>query len=459
MTVTAPLASSGTSLVSAGASTTGRLLDSLRWLIRLRWVAFVGVTLTVAAAAAAGTVSSVGPLVVVVVVLAGCNSVFLWRAGRLTDETPPGQVTREIEVQIVVDLMVLTAVLRWSGGVDNPFVAFYVFHAALAAMLLPLRRALLIGCFAIALHGFELVGTAAGWFPHVPVLFGASHLHEALHEEASWRSGLFITGYLGAFTGTQFGVIYFVGTIARRHREAESRRLEHERVARSRERLARIGTVAGGVAHAVRNPLHGLVNCIDILRRGGADAEILELMDEGLQRIERITQRLLVLGRDEPLRPTPTDLGELADDAMRLARVAARECGVGLELEVEGGPLIALVDPDRLSEAIVNLIDNSVHASPDGATVTVRLTRVGATAVLEVADRGPGMTPEVCARAFDPFFTTKAVGEGTGLGLAITRKLVEDHGGDITLGDRAGGGAAVRLVLPIDGPVVATRVA
>lgn len=436
---------------AADLGTTARLAESLHWLIRLRWIAVGGVTVVVALAALAGSVVALAPLIGVVALLGSANAAFAWRAGRVDENTPPAAIERAILAQILFDLVCLTAFLRWSGGTDNPFASFYVFHAALAAMLLPLRRAILVGTVAVLFHASELVATALDLIDHVPVLFGPTHLHEALHGMMSWRSSAFVIAYLVAFATTQFGVVYFVGTLAQRQREAERRRIHHEQVARSRERLARIGAIAAGVAHSVRNPLHGLLSCVDILKgTPGADEDILALMDEGVRRIDRVTGSLLSLGRDEPRQVTPTDLTELGENAARLVRVTARDRDVQIEVSRSGELGTRPVDADRLTETLVNLLDNAVHASPAGSTVELLLERDSATGAVrfEVLDRGVGIPEEMRERVFDAFFTTKPVGEGTGLGLAIARRVVEEHGGEVHVEARPGGGTRVIATLP-----------
>lgn len=430
----------------------GGLRDSLSWLVRLRWFGVVVVAGSVAVAQLASSSVAALPLMGGAMALAGVNLLFAARLRRFSDGASRRVLEREATAQLIGDLLALTFVLRWSGGVDNPFAAFYVFHSALSAILLPMRRAFVIGAVGVGLHALELVASATGALPHVPVPFGEGHVHEALHgllgEAENWRSWLFIGSYLAAFVTTQFGVIYLVGTLARRHRDAEEQRCKHRRIARSRERLARLGAMAGGVAHAVRNPLHGVMNCVAILRDAGADAEILQLMEEGTRRIERVTQRLLAFGRDEALRLQPINAGALLDDTVRMVRAAGHARRVVIQQEIPEGPVIFSVDVDRVNEALVNLIDNAVQASPEGGTVTVRLAPTRESVVIEVMDRGSGFPRELRERLFDPFFTTKAVGVGTGLGLAIARAVAEGHGGAIVLDDNPGGGAKVSLVLP-----------
>ncbi len=105
----------------------------------------------------------------------------------------------------------------------------------------------------------------------------------------------------------------------------------------------------------------------------------------------------------------------------------------------------------ELNQVWTNLLDNALDAMPDGGTLTLGVHPDGDALVVEVGDTGPGMPPEVAARAFDAFYTTKDVGKGTGLGLDIARRVVvERHGGEITI-DPSAAGTTVRVRLPLTG--------
>jgi signal transduction histidine kinase len=107
----------------------------------------------------------------------------------------------------------------------------------------------------------------------------------------------------------------------------------------------------------------------------------------------------------------------------------------------------ALVNEDKLLQVVLNLVGNALQATSDGGRVRVGVIRDGEHAVLEVQDDGPGIPPEVVERIWEPFFTTKGA-KGTGLGLGITRRIVEEHGGRISVRTRPNEGAMFRVELP-----------
>jgi len=236
---------------------------------------------------------------------------------------------------------------------------------------------------------------------------------------------------------------------------AEALRRTHERIALSRGRMARVGELAAGVAHAIRNPLHGLLNSIEIFqsRVSPEDAvatQILPLMREALERIERVTRRLLSLTRDVKVAPRSTDVGALLAEVQRLVAGHADQKGVALAFEKSDLPEVVL-DPERVGEALANVIGNAIDASGPGDVVTVRArfeADPSPTVIVEVEDDGEGIAADDLPRILDPFFTTKPVGEGSGLGLAITRQVMEEHDGTVEVQSELGKGTLVRLSFP-----------
>ena len=247
-------------------------------------------------------------------------------------------------------------------------------------------------------------------------------------------------------------------------KRAEMLQHEHERIALSRERMARVGELSAGVAHTIRNPLHGVLNCLEIISAQTAHGELassdmLSLMRDGLERIEKVTRRLLALTREAEPERHSTYLGDLLSDVLDLMAVHAGARQVSLN--VEAGFLgEAMLNADRVMEGLTSVVSNAIDVCEPGGRVTVRSQlRAGPPAVLvvEVEDTGQGISEEHLPRVLDPFFTTKPIGEGSGLGLAITRRVMDEHGGDIEIRSQVGQGTCVRLLFPDPLPAALPR--
>jgi|GEM_PF-1285561 len=239
------------------------------------------------------------------------------------------------------------------------------------------------------------------------------------------------------------------------------------------QRLAATGKLASGIAHEINNPLGGMRSAVKALQRGDLDAaktaEYLELVQDGLARVEETVKKVLQF---TPRTPTPkaTDLRDVARKAAALARHRLDRHDVRYVETIPSVPVRVYGDAHELQQVALNLLLNAADAipfplaphpdgSPRAGRVELTVREEGESAILEVTDDGVGMTPDVQAQCFDLFFSTKDVGEGTGLGLAVVHNIVTNHGGRIDLESALGQGSRFRVVLPRDSapvdPVVA----
>lgn len=252
--------------------------------------------------------------------------------------------------------------------------------------------------------------------------------------------------HLGLFTG-------FLRDISdRKKTEAEKEKIAG--IAAGRERMAVLGEVAAGVAHEFRNPLHGVLNCVKILRsRVSKDESIqrwLNLQEEGLQRMDLISARLLRLGRDEMSPRILIDPAEVIRSSISFVQARAHKMGIEISSRISERLKPLSVDPERISEALLNLLTNSLDACQKGGAIEISADsdeQPGMIAIT-VKDSGAGIPDDVRNRVFEPFFTTKPIGKGSGLGLALVKKIVDQHGGSVTLDSQPGKGTTVRMVLP-----------
>jgi signal transduction histidine kinase len=219
------------------------------------------------------------------------------------------------------------------------------------------------------------------------------------------------------------------------------------------EKMAAIGTLAAGVAHEVNNPLGGVLTCIDNMRADPDDREMreryLELIHDGIKRIERTVANLLNLSRQRGMHPEPTSINHNLRHVAELTAYQLRKAGVDVRFELDPDEPRVMADHFQMEQLFLNLVLNALQAMPQGGTLTLRTSRRDAVVVAEVSDSGVGIPEAVRDRIFDPFFTTREVGAGTGLGLAVSDSIVAAHGGRIEVDSRVGEGTAFRVTLPV----------
>lgn len=254
-----------------------------------------------------------------------------------------------------------------------------------------------------------------------------------------------------------------IGRHLRRERAAERR-------ARAAERLAELGSMTGGLAHEIKNPLSTvglnaqlLKEGIDSLQIDEADRTRLIRRAESLQReVERLRGILtdfLEFAGQTRLDTAPGDLNQIVDELVDFFLPQAQRVGVRLSARLAPGRLEANLDAPLIKQAVLNLLLNAVQAMDSGDAPgsiprgeLILKTERGSdadgrpTVILHVIDTGPGMEPETIRRLFEPYFTTKS--GGTGLGLPTARKLIEHHGGRMEVHSEPGRGTDFTVTLP-----------
>lgn len=234
-------------------------------------------------------------------------------------------------------------------------------------------------------------------------------------------------------------------------------RTSHEQLARA-ERLAALGTLAGGIAHEFHNVIGGIRGCASELLADARDPDSQETLRVILRAADRATgivQQLLRFARRSLDQRGPVDLARLAEDALRLCEPAARRQGVQVVRELADGAVIQ-GDGDALHQVLVNLLTNALQAMPQGGRLVVRCHRTERGGRLEVVDSGTGIAAADLPHLFEPFFTTKDRGDhtrrGTGLGLSVSYGIVSAHGGTIAVDSAPGQGSTFRVELPATPP-------
>jgi two-component system, NtrC family, sensor histidine kinase HydH len=211
----------------------------------------------------------------------------------------------------------------------------------------------------------------------------------------------------------------------------------------ARRHLAQLGEMSAVLAHEIRNPLASLKGHAQLLSEKLDDPALSARVDRVVQealRLESLTNDLLDFARSGGIQVVA------ANPADVLMNAVAATTPDRIETSIVGAPAIWPIDPARIQQLLINLIDNALSATPYPANVEVRVCREGDALLYAVRDHGPGVPDGERSRVFEPFHTTKL--RGTGLGLAVAKRIADLHGGRIDIADSPGGGAEFRVLLP-----------
>jgi signal transduction histidine kinase len=446
------------------------LIARTAWLIRLRWWAVAGTTLAVGL----GAVGFPGKLPLValwgvtafVVLYNLAFSLYFSRSKRRTS----GRLRLRLavglaQVQIVLDLVALAALVHLTGGAENPAVLFFVFHVIVASILLPRRvsygMAGLAALLFAAVAGLEYVG----FLPHYPF---------PLLQVALYREPLYVLALGIALTLTLFLVAYFTTSITARLRERDRELMDSNRTCQVRStelerlndelrRLDRERTrLMVLVTHELRAPISTIYSALELALAGYASPEKTRKVLGRAQ--SRASDLLTLIGelldltrvREQEAQPpgvTEVQLADVLRDVVEFMRVEAE--GKDLDLEVDIAPGLAPVKalPDQAKLVWTNLLSNAIKYSRPGGRVHVSLRQEGGRVVGSVADTGIGIATEDLPHVFDEFFRAgnarQVSPHGTGVGLAIVRRIVENWGGAIWVEAEPDRGSTFTFAAPV----------
>lgn len=265
--------------------------------------------------------------------------------------------------------------------------------------------------------------------------------------QAANRRILWVTGLTFAALLVSIGsLLWFAALEVRRARASQARQ----------SRLALMGTMAASVAHEIRNPLNALTLAIDYLKRraraaAGAlpSAELaddLTSMQHEVNRLEQVVRDFADLSKEPRIELQSTSLRGAIEHVIKLFGPLARSREIDLCARYDDGGLTVNADVRRMEQVLVNLVKNALEATAAGGRVEVRTAADAGRLAIEVVDNGAGIAPERQALLFEPFQSSRA--QGLGLGLFLSKRLVEAHGGTLSLRSRPGAGTTVRIVLP-----------
>lgn len=226
-----------------------------------------------------------------------------------------------------------------------------------------------------------------------------------------------------------------------------------QRRTRQAERLAELGTLTGGLAHEIKNPLSTIQLNLQLLREdlpedpgNGRILSRLTTVQKEASRLRDILDDFLRFAGKMELSRKPTDVNALLEEMVDFFHPQALAQRVQLRLRPAEGPLVVPLDEKLIKQALLNLLINALHATPQGGDIILSASRGDGGAVIDIIDTGRGIEPDALGKIFDAYYSTKKGGHG--LGLAISKRIIEEHGGRIGAVSEVGKGTDFWIELP-----------
>ena len=422
------------------------LSNRVRWLINLRWIFCFGVIAVIwLSSSVFKVVSSSGPLYVIASIIMFYNILFmLSERHRMFG----GQnLNKHILAQMILDQISLSLLLYFSGVPYNPFFFYYVFHIAIAALLLigwaPYVLASLASCLAAVVMMLGYLGYA----PASAFSLDTGSYHTAVL--GNGPHGAYLVGFFVALTSTLGITVYFTSSVQRYLSQVQS-------IIRQKEKMLGCGQLVAGIAHQISNPLDGIENCLQTIGRSVEDdahlTEYVQLMAEALERIERTIKSVQAFAGPHGITQQDIDVNKAIEAVVQLLE---HNISQKIQLVTELGKVPQVRGHlHTLQEVIFNLCTNALAAMPDGGKLCLRSLVLEADTfrqfkrvAIEVADTGCGIPESNIDKIFEPFFTTRKDAGGTGLGLALCRILMSEMDGQIEVSSVPKQMTVFRLIL------------
>lgn len=420
------------------------------WLVTLRWYATAGLTgLLVIGYLFLPDRIPLGGGIVLVVILLAINLVFFGY-----DHThPPNKLTREanfVRVQIIADLLTLTGVIHLSGGIQSPFIIFYVFLIIIASTIFELRRdPFIVASIAVVLFSSVVFGEYTGWFRHFN-LFAL----ETTPLQTFFTLGVFL---ITIFFSTYLGV-----TLMGRHQKVKNLIIEKNRQLEnaSQERLKFFRFVS----HELKSPIIAIQSSVNVvldLMNEHLPAKAIDMLNRAKNRSEQmmdIVKDLLIisyeqqeLGNEPPEWVSPCDF---LQEFIENERPRSEEKNIDLNVDICQECCPIKVDKFKLEKIVSNLLGNAIRYTPKGGQIDISTMSSATYWSFTIKDNGIGIAEQDMDHIFAEFYRSpqakKFEFHGTGLGMSIVKRMVDDMQGEIFIESNLDRGTEVTVRLPIN---------
>lgn len=425
------------------------------WLVRLRWIGVIGIILATAFSSRIMNISvkefNLYAVSGVFLILNVVYTILFNRITKLSNSNQDLHVRYLINFQIAADFVILTVMLHYSGGIENPFIIYYIFHMIMASIILSSIESFMQVTFALVLIGLLTISEYSGFIPHYSLNGFVSH--------ELYKSGLYLIGTGVIFVTTSYLVAYITNRLARQSREHEKAYLKANQELERKDAIKNEYVLR--ITHDIKAHLAAIQSCISIVVNKTSPSDN-NTREEFLKRaynrtkvLTRFIQDLLYMTRLKLIDKIKSEEFPVRDSIRKIAEDVinrAKEKSVDLQVDIEES--VDKISAIRVSfeELVTNLLINAINYSKEKSEVNLNVKKHKNGMLVEIIDQGMGIPVKEQEFIFDEFYrasNAKAISaEGTGLGLSIARQIVQSHGGKIWVESEEGSGSKFCFILP-----------
>ena len=428
-------------------------LERLGWFIYIRWATVVFIIIvSLTAINLFKVILPTLPIFLTALFIAVYNAIFKLYLMQLRYESLSSASIRRLAItQSMLDILSLIVIIHFTGGAENPFIFYFIFHTILTGMLLSKKdsyiQAGIISILTVGLFVLEYMDI----LPH--------HTAKGFLGIDLYKNPVYVTTISFAFTSTIFIAAFFTVSISERLRLKERELKEANLKLLEKDRLK--DEYVKMVSHDLKSPLASIQSLLEVLLGGFAGPvdekikEVLQRIGKKIEFLHHYTKDLLDLSRiraKRNLKFERFDIRDIIDTAVEIALPKREEKKIQLNVDIDKQLPDIEADKELITYVFLNLIANAFKYTPSGGKVLVQVSQKNSSITVEVKDTGIGIPTQDLPHIFEEFFRASNVvktTKGTGLGLSLVKYVIEKHGGNILLESEVGKGSSFRFTIPI----------
>lgn len=425
------------------------------WLVELRWVAIVALTIgTFVASRWMVTALPTGRLYTIAALVAAYNCLLHVLLKCLTHRTRDHDTPEAgaiITFQIAMDLLILSTILHYSGGIENPFSLFFVFHMIIAGILRSRFQSYLLATVAVLMFGSIVLLEAFGKIEHYPLTGFVDH--------AQYKNKAFVLAMLFVYTVTLYLLVYMTTSIAAQLRSQQEDLEEANAQLQEKDKIKNEYVLR--VTHDIKGHLAAIKSCLNLVYEetvGPLNEKQQDLAGRAYKRTSKCLAFILALLKVTRMKLTgQLDISDFSlpacvANALDHVRRRAEDKSITVSSDIDESVDSMRGEAIMIEETIMNILANAVKYTPEGGQVSITVRDKGDAVHMAIVDTGIGIPEAEQQRIFDEFYraenarTTER--DGTGLGLSFARHVLERHAGRIWVESTPGKGSTFHIALP-----------